>query len=177
MGSNPKGSAESLVAARVFQVDRKEIIPEPKVLDELLGVSPTALPGDSISESILLGPMFPAKGNQVSISTAPPIIPAAPGYGKISSICALPGWRVSPYVERCRRCSIIKLGLWCAGHAQLETRELDGFVCTLCRVADARAEARAGVSGGAVWSFAGRSRGKSSDFWARGYGPDSRIDE
>jgi radical SAM protein with 4Fe4S-binding SPASM domain len=45
------------------------------------------------------------------------------------------------FLERCRRCPIINLCLWCPAHAHLETGELDGFVPYFCQVARARAEA------------------------------------
>jgi radical SAM protein with 4Fe4S-binding SPASM domain len=45
------------------------------------------------------------------------------------------------FLERCRRCPIINLCLWCPAHAHLETGELDGFVPYFCQVAHARAEA------------------------------------
>jgi radical SAM protein with 4Fe4S-binding SPASM domain len=45
------------------------------------------------------------------------------------------------FLERCRRCPIINLCLWCPAHAHLETGELDGFSQYFCDVAHARAEA------------------------------------
>jgi radical SAM protein with 4Fe4S-binding SPASM domain len=45
------------------------------------------------------------------------------------------------FLERCRRCPIVNLCLWCPAHAALETGELDGFVEYFCEVAHARAEA------------------------------------
>jgi len=45
------------------------------------------------------------------------------------------------FLERCRRCPIVNLCLWCPAHAHLETGELDGFVRYFCEVAHARAEA------------------------------------
>jgi len=45
------------------------------------------------------------------------------------------------FLERCRRCPIINLCLWCPAHAHLETGELDGFSEYFCAVAHARAEA------------------------------------
>ena len=45
------------------------------------------------------------------------------------------------FVNRCRRCPIINLCLWCPAHAHLETGELDGFSPYFCAVAHARAEA------------------------------------
>jgi radical SAM protein with 4Fe4S-binding SPASM domain len=45
------------------------------------------------------------------------------------------------YLERCRRCPIINLCLWCPAHAYLETGQMDGFSAYFCAVAHARAEA------------------------------------
>lgn len=45
------------------------------------------------------------------------------------------------FLERCRRCPIINLCLWCPAHAHLETGEMDGFVEYFCAVAHARAAA------------------------------------
>ena len=45
------------------------------------------------------------------------------------------------FMNRCRRCPIINLCLWCPAHAHLETGELDGFSPYFCAVAHARAEA------------------------------------
>ena len=45
------------------------------------------------------------------------------------------------FIERCRRCPIINLCLWCPAHAYLESGELDGFSDYFCAVAHARAEA------------------------------------
>ena len=45
------------------------------------------------------------------------------------------------FLERCRRCPIINLCLWCPARAHLETGELDGFSEYFCAVAHARAEA------------------------------------
>jgi radical SAM protein with 4Fe4S-binding SPASM domain len=45
------------------------------------------------------------------------------------------------FLERCRRCPIVNLCLWCPAHAHLETGELDGFSPYFCAVAHARAEA------------------------------------
>ena len=41
--------------------------------------------------------------------------------------------------ERCRRCPIVNLCLWCPAHAYLETGELDAWVAYFCQVAHARA--------------------------------------
>ena len=43
--------------------------------------------------------------------------------------------------ERCRRCPIVNLCLWCPAHAYLETGELDAWVEYFCQVAHARARA------------------------------------
>jgi radical SAM protein with 4Fe4S-binding SPASM domain len=45
------------------------------------------------------------------------------------------------FLERCRKCPIINLCLWCPAHAHLETGEMDGFVEYFCAVAHARAAA------------------------------------
>jgi radical SAM protein with 4Fe4S-binding SPASM domain len=45
------------------------------------------------------------------------------------------------YFERCARCPIVNLCLWCPAHAYLETGELDLPVDKFCRLAHARAEA------------------------------------
>lgn len=45
------------------------------------------------------------------------------------------------FLEKCRKCSIINLCLWCPAHAYLETGEMDAVVDFFCRVAHARAEA------------------------------------
>jgi radical SAM protein with 4Fe4S-binding SPASM domain len=44
------------------------------------------------------------------------------------------------YLEKCGRCPIVNLCLWCPAHAYLETGELDLPVEDFCRVAEARAE-------------------------------------
>jgi radical SAM protein with 4Fe4S-binding SPASM domain len=44
------------------------------------------------------------------------------------------------YLERCGRCPVVNLCLWCPAHAYLETGELDSPVEAFCRVAAARAE-------------------------------------
>jgi radical SAM protein with 4Fe4S-binding SPASM domain len=44
------------------------------------------------------------------------------------------------FLEKCRRCKIINLCLWCPAHAYLETGEMDAVVDYFCRVARARAE-------------------------------------
>ena len=43
------------------------------------------------------------------------------------------------YAEKCGRCRIINLCLWCPAHAYLETRELDSFVDYFCETAHERA--------------------------------------
>jgi radical SAM protein with 4Fe4S-binding SPASM domain len=45
------------------------------------------------------------------------------------------------YLEKCGRCPIVNLCLWCPAHAYLETGELDLPVEAFCRVAEARSEA------------------------------------
>ena len=45
------------------------------------------------------------------------------------------------FLDRCRRCPIVNLCLWCPAHAHLETGELDGFSSYFCAVAHARAQA------------------------------------
>ena len=45
------------------------------------------------------------------------------------------------YLERCRRCTMINLCLWCPAHSWLETGEMDTPVEYFCQVARARAEA------------------------------------
>ena len=45
------------------------------------------------------------------------------------------------YFERCARCPIVNLCLWCPAHAYLETGELDLPVDNFCRLAHARARA------------------------------------
>ena len=44
------------------------------------------------------------------------------------------------YLEKCGRCPIVNLCLWCPAHAYLETGELDRPVEEFCRIAEARAE-------------------------------------
>jgi radical SAM protein with 4Fe4S-binding SPASM domain len=50
------------------------------------------------------------------------------------------------YLDRCARCEIVNLCLWCPAHAHLETGELDRPVEYFCRVAHARAEALYGLT-------------------------------
>jgi len=45
------------------------------------------------------------------------------------------------FLERCRRCELINLCLWCPAHAALETGRMDAWVEYFCDVAHARAEA------------------------------------
>lgn len=45
------------------------------------------------------------------------------------------------FLERCRRCSIVNLCLWCPAHSYLETGELDTPIDYFCQVARARAAA------------------------------------
>jgi radical SAM protein with 4Fe4S-binding SPASM domain len=44
------------------------------------------------------------------------------------------------YLEKCGKCPIVNLCLWCPAHAYLETGELDLPVEAFCRVAEARAD-------------------------------------
>jgi radical SAM protein with 4Fe4S-binding SPASM domain len=45
------------------------------------------------------------------------------------------------FLERCRRCPLINLCLWCPAHAYLETGKMDEWVPYFCSVTHARAEA------------------------------------
>lgn len=45
------------------------------------------------------------------------------------------------FIERCRRCPIVNLCMWCPGNAHLETGEMDGYSQYFCDVAHARAAA------------------------------------
>jgi sulfatase maturation enzyme AslB (radical SAM superfamily) len=65
--------------------------------------------------------------------------------------------RNSELLERCRRCGIINLCLWCPAHAALETGEMDEWVEYFCAVAHARAESIDG-SAGAAGGTAGARR-------------------
>jgi radical SAM protein with 4Fe4S-binding SPASM domain len=47
--------------------------------------------------------------------------------------------RRGEFLERCRRCPIVNLCLWCPAHSWLETGELDTVIDYFCRVAHARA--------------------------------------
>jgi radical SAM protein with 4Fe4S-binding SPASM domain len=49
--------------------------------------------------------------------------------------------RRGEFLERCRRCSIINLCLWCPAHSWLETGEMDAVIEYFCEVAHARAAA------------------------------------
>jgi radical SAM protein with 4Fe4S-binding SPASM domain len=51
------------------------------------------------------------------------------------------------FLEKCRRCGIVNLCLWCPAHAALETGSMDDWVEYFCEVAHARAEALQGESG------------------------------
>lgn len=42
------------------------------------------------------------------------------------------------FLQKCRRCPLINLCLWCPAHAHLETGRLDAWVGYFCRVAQAR---------------------------------------
>jgi len=44
------------------------------------------------------------------------------------------------FLERCSRCSLRNLCMWCPAHAYLETQQLDGFIDYFCELAHARAE-------------------------------------
>lgn len=44
------------------------------------------------------------------------------------------------FLEKCRKCPIINLCIWCPAHSHLETAELDKPVDYFCKVAHARAE-------------------------------------
>ena len=45
------------------------------------------------------------------------------------------------FLEKCRKCSIINLCLWCPAHAYLEVGEMDAVIEYFCKVAHARAKA------------------------------------
>ncbi len=45
------------------------------------------------------------------------------------------------FLQKCRRCSLVDLCLWCPAHAALETGSMDAWVDYFCRVAHARAGA------------------------------------
>jgi radical SAM protein with 4Fe4S-binding SPASM domain len=42
------------------------------------------------------------------------------------------------FLEKCRRCSIVNLCMWCPAHAHLETGQMDMPVDYFCRVAHSR---------------------------------------
>ncbi len=48
------------------------------------------------------------------------------------------------FLDKCRRCQIINLCLWCPAHSHLETGEMDSVVDYFCQVAHARAKALQG---------------------------------
>lgn len=48
------------------------------------------------------------------------------------------------FLEKCRRCQIINLCMWCPAHSHLETGEMDSVVDYFCQVAHARAKALKG---------------------------------
>jgi MoaA/NifB/PqqE/SkfB family radical SAM enzyme len=52
------------------------------------------------------------------------------------------------FLERCARCDIVNLCLWCPAHAALETGDLDEWVEYFCAVAHARADALRGAAQG-----------------------------
>jgi len=45
------------------------------------------------------------------------------------------------FLERCRRCAIVNLCLWCPAHAALEIGAMDEWTEYFCEVAHARAAA------------------------------------
>ena len=45
------------------------------------------------------------------------------------------------FLEKCRRCALVNLCLWCPAHAALETGAMDDWVEYFCQVAHARAAA------------------------------------
>lgn len=51
------------------------------------------------------------------------------------------------FLERCRRCPIVNLCLWCPAHAHLECGQLDGWSEYFCQVAHARADAISSLPG------------------------------
>ena len=51
------------------------------------------------------------------------------------------------FLEKCRRCGIINLCLWCPAHAALETGEMDEWIEYFCAVAHERAKAIGGGQG------------------------------
>jgi len=67
------------------------------------------------------------------------------------------------FLEKCRRCGIINLCLWCPAHAALETGEMDEWIEYFCAVAHERAKAIGGGEtpggDGALGEGAARERG------------------
>jgi len=51
------------------------------------------------------------------------------------------------FLERCRKCAIVDLCMWCPAHAALETGAMDGVVEYFCQIAHARAAALGYVGG------------------------------
>jgi radical SAM protein with 4Fe4S-binding SPASM domain len=51
------------------------------------------------------------------------------------------------FLDRCRRCPIINLCLWCPAHAHLECGQMDAWSEYFCQVAHARAQAISSASG------------------------------
>ena len=49
-------------------------------------------------------------------------------------------------LEKCRKCELINLCLWCPAHAALETGAMDAWVAYFCEVAHARADAAGDVT-------------------------------
>jgi radical SAM protein with 4Fe4S-binding SPASM domain len=56
--------------------------------------------------------------------------------------------RKPEFLEKCRRCGIINLCLWCPAHAALETGEMDEWIEYFCAVAHERARAIGGGQDG-----------------------------
>jgi len=56
--------------------------------------------------------------------------------------------RKPEFLEKCRRCGIINLCLWCPAHAALETGEMDEWIEYFCAVAHERARAIGGGEDG-----------------------------
>ena len=51
-------------------------------------------------------------------------------------------------LERCRRCALVNLCLWCPAHSHLETGKMDSWVEYFCKVAHARAALLQGEGAG-----------------------------
>ena len=49
------------------------------------------------------------------------------------------------FLEKCRKCSIVNLCMWCPACADLETGEMDSVIEYFCKIAHARREALTGV--------------------------------